>query len=243
MEWETGEPDISGITAPFIEKMSPDRVDDGLALANTHAATTQDESTETLLLAIISQCQDRPGLIIQHLKAFTALLQRYTKLKQTEEHRGAFENALMALKSTWSTYEWQEESFESFEFIEATLQLTADIFNHGFRGMCKQQFRDAVEKAEDVFGSDDERTLWVLISIGLVYQNKLTWDQAEEWFEAALAAALRNKDWGPKDGIVRSLENAMDCEHFSTVTNEGRPYKTTFGASGLRLMPNRIHLE
>lgn len=71
----------------------------------------------------------------------------------------------------------------------------------------------------------------------------MTWGDAEEWFEEAFAAALANEEWGPKDGIVRSLQNAMDHHHFSYVPNEGRPFKTIFGVSGIKIMPGRLHLE
>lgn len=71
----------------------------------------------------------------------------------------------------------------------------------------------------------------------------MTWDDAEEWFEEAFAAALVNKAWGPKDGIVRSLQNAMDHHHFSYVSDEGRPFKTIFGVSGVTTRPGRLHLK
>ena len=104
-------------------------------------------------------------------------------------------------------------------------------------------FRDASDKAAVIFGSDDERTVWVLITIGLVYQTHMTWDDAEEWFEGAFSAALANKAWGPKDGIVRALQNAMDHRHFSYVSDKGRPFKTVFGVSGITIRPGRLHLE
>lgn len=235
------ERDISGITNTMIEDMSPTNVDDGLAFADLHSAARND-NMEKLLLTIISQCRKHTNLNIQHLKAFSALLQRYDKSKQAEEHEEVFEDAFLALKSTWSTYLWEEESFESFDFMEASLQLVADVFKYGFREECKLQFRAAKLKAEEVFGFKDERTVWVLISIGLVYQNYMTWTAAAEWFEAAFSAALANSDWGKKDGIVRSLQNAMDHQHFSYVSDEGRPFKSIFGVTGITIRPARLHL-
>jgi hypothetical protein len=79
---------------------------------------------------------------------------------------------------------------------------------------------EASEKASAIFESDDERTVWVLITTGLVYQTHMTWDDAEDWVEEAFAAALRNKICGPKDGIVMSLQNAMDHHHFSLICLE-----------------------
>ena len=71
----------------------------------------------------------------------------------------------------------------------------------------------------------------------------MTWDDAEEWFQEAFSAALANTAWDPKDGIVRSLQNAMDRHHFSCVSDEGRPFKTVFGVSGIVITPGRLHLE
>lgn len=101
----------------------------------------------------------------------------------------------------------------------------------------------ASQKASDVFGSSDERTIWVLITIGLVYQTYMGWADAEEWLEEAFAAALASEEMGPKGGIVRSLQNAIDRQHFSYISDEGRPFKTIFGVSGLVIRPGRLHLE
>jgi hypothetical protein len=71
----------------------------------------------------------------------------------------------------------------------------------------------------------------------------MTWDDAEEWFEQAFAAACRNKNWGPKDGITRSFQHALDHSHFSYVCDKGRPFKTVFGVSWIKIIPGRLHLE
>lgn len=110
--------------------------------------------------------------------------------------------------------------------MEAALQFVANMLKCGYRTQASRMFLEASEKASAVFESDDERTVLVLITTGLVYQTHMTWDDAEDWVEEAFAAALRNKDWGPKDGIVMSLQNAMDHHHFSYVSNEGRQFKT-----------------
>ena len=127
--------------------------------------------------------------------------------------------------------------------MEAALQLVANSLKCGYQLQARRMFREASEKASTIFGSADERTVWVLITIGLVYQTFMTWDDAEEWFEEAFAAALANKEWGPKDGIVRSLQNAMDHRHFSYVLDEGRPFKSIFGVCGISIRPGRLHLE
>ena len=117
----------------------------------------------------------------------------------------------------------------------------ANALKYGYHKEAQTLFREASEKSSDVFGWEDERTVWVNITIGLVYQTHTTWDEAEEWFDKAYTAALA---WGrPKDGIVRSLENAQNHHHFSYVSDEGRPFKTIFGVSGVVIRPGRLHLE
>ncbi|PMD25575.1 hypothetical protein NA56DRAFT_565482, partial [Hyaloscypha hepaticicola] len=196
-----------------------------------------------LLLAMITQCEEHPNLVVQHLKARAELLKLYDKLGTASHHKDAFENALRALKRAWEAYNWEEEKIESLDFMEAALQLVANMLKCGYRTQARRMFLEASEKASTVFGPDDERTVWVLITIGLVYQTHMTWSDAEDWFEEAFAAAMRNKDWGPKDGIVRSLQNALDHHHFSYVSDEGRPFKTIFGVSGIKITPGRLHLE
>jgi tetratricopeptide (TPR) repeat protein len=235
-------PDLAGVTESILANLNPAKVEYGLGVARTHIAA-KDQAAEGLLLAMIAQCEDHPELGIQHLKARAELLKLYEKMGTADYHIDAFENALRALERAWEVYGWKEEKIESLDFMEAALQLVANMLKCGYRKQARRMFLKASEKATNVFGSDDERTVWVLITIGLVYQTHMTWDDAEDWFEEAFAAALRNKAWGPKDGIVRSLQNAIDHQHFSYVSDEGRPFKTIFGVSGIKIMPGRLHLE
>jgi tetratricopeptide (TPR) repeat protein len=234
--------DLAEVTDSLLGGLNPTRVDYGLGVARTHIAA-KDQAAEGLLLAIIAQCEEQPSLGVQHIRARAELLNLYDKLGTADEHKDAFEYALESLKKAWEAYSWEEEKIESLDFMEAALQLAANMLKCGYRPQARRMFLEASEKASAVFGSDDERTVWVLITIGLVYQTHMTWGDAEDWFEEAFAAALRNKDWGPKDGIVRSLQNAMDHHHFSYVSDEGRPFKTIFGVSGIKIIPGRLHLE
>ncbi len=235
-------PDLAEVTESILADLNPARVDYGLGVARTHIAA-KDQAAEGLLLAMIAQCEEHPNLGIQHLKARAELLKLYDKLGTANHHKDAFENALRALKMAWEAYNWEEEKIESLDFMEAALQLVANMLKCGYKIQARRMFLEASEKASTVFGPDDERTVWVLITIGLVYQTHMTWGDAEDWFEEAFAAAMRNKDWGPKDGIVRSLQNALDHHHFSYVSDEGRPFKTIFGVSGIKITPGRLHLE
>lgn len=235
-------PDLAEVTESILANLNPAKVEYGLGVARTHIAA-KDQAIEGLLLAMIAQCEGQPELGIQHLKARAELLKLYEKMGTADDHNDAFENALRALERAWEGYGWNEEKIESLDFMEASLQLVANMLKCGYRKQSRRIFLKASEMATTVFGSDDERTVWVLITIGLVYQTHMTWDDAEDWFQEAFAAALRNKTWGPKDGIVRSLQNAIDHEHFSYVSDEGRPFKTIFGVSGIKIMPGRLHLE
>ena len=234
--------EISEAMHSVFEDLTPASVDYGLGVVRAHVAA-KDRAVQGLLLAIISQCEDNSELCVQHIKAQAELLKLYDKFGEADEHGTVFEGALVSLDKAWEAYSWDENSIASFDFMEASLQLVANSLKCGYRLQARRMFREASEKASAIFGSDDERTVWVLITIGLVYQTFMTWDDAEEWFEEAFGAALANKQWGPKDGIVRSLQNAMDHHHFSYVSDEGRPYKTIFGVSGITIMPGRLHLE
>lgn len=234
--------DLSAVTQSVLEDLSPATVDYGLGVARTHIAA-RNQATENLLLAIISQCARKLELRVQHLKALAELLEFYGKLGHAADHQAEFRDALNSLERAWETYAWREDSIESFDFMEAALQLVANVLKYGDQTKALVMFREASEKSSEVFGWEDERNVWVNITIGLVYQTHMSWVKAEEWFEQAYSAALANKDWGPKDGIVRSLQNALDHHHFSYSSDEGRPFKTIFGVSGITIRPGRLHLE
>ena len=234
--------DLSGVTRSILEDLSPAAVDCGLGVTRTHIAA-KNQATEDLLLAIISQCETKPELRVQYLKALAELLKLYGKLGRAADHEAEFQDALASLRSAWEDYAWEQDSIESFDFMEAALQLVANVLKYGDQNEALVMFRAASEKSSEVFNWGDERNVWVNITIGLVYQTHMSWVEAEEWFEQAYSAALANKDWGPKDGIVRSLQNALDHQHFSYVSDEGRPFKTVFGVSGISIRPGRLHLE
>lgn len=234
--------DVSEVTQSVLRDLTTASIDYGLGVARTYVAV-KNRAAENLLLAIISQCDRSPALRVQHLKGLAELLGLYGKLGEATEHRAEFQDALGSLERAWEAYEWKEDSIESFDFMEASLQLVANVLKYGYRTEARFLFNVASEKASEIFGYEDERSVWVNISIGIVYQTHISWDDAEEWFERAFSAALANKQWGPKDGIVRSLQNALDHRHFSYLSDEGRPFKTVFGVSGITIRPGRLHLE
>ncbi|CAH0049043.1 unnamed protein product [Clonostachys solani] len=213
-----------------------------LEVAHSHV-DSHDEHVETLLLGLIDHCEkDLPKLFREYLQAHGELLGLYGKLRTAELHKAAFETARIVLSRVWVEYVWDEKKYESFEIIEAYLQVVTNMVKCGYKGMARRLFHEAAEKAEVLYDPTDERCIWISITIGLVYQTYHGWDEAEEWFDRAYAGALGSK-WGEDDGIVRSLETARGKKHFSYLTDEGRPFKTVFGVSGLTIRPKRLHLE
>ncbi|KAL1852899.1 hypothetical protein Daus18300_011981 [Diaporthe australafricana] len=235
--------EVSLLLADGFDDSDPERIDWGLTVARRQVLA-RSESAEMLLQAIITHCEIHTHENLrQHLVARGELLALYEKLGVADDHVAAFEGAMNALKLTWEHVDWDEDRFEHFEIMEASLQLIANMLKSGYRNEARRFFLEAAELAAEAFGSSDERTIWILITIGIVYQTHLKWSDARDWFEQAFAAALAEYGNDPKEGIVKSLQIALDREHFSYVSDEGRPYKTVFGVSGIHIMPGRLHLE
>jgi len=224
-------------------RANPDsaKADYGIGVARAHAKAN-DPAVDAFLLAIIDQCEKQPkDLEIQQLQARSELLKLYKKHNTVGNNFTAFVNARNALLSIWRNYEWDGESESSLRMMEASMELTAALLKAGFTAEANKIFHTIVDKATTLFSEDAERTIWVLISIGLVYQTHRNWQEASSWFEHALAMALI--EYNAKDGIVKSLETSLRKRHFSYITDEGKPYKTIFGINGITVRPGRLHLD
>lgn len=220
-----------------------ERINWGLTVARRKVMAGS-ESAEVLLQAIITHCEKHPEENLrQRIVASGELLALYKKLDVVDQHAAAFRGAINVLAKTWEHVDWDDDLLEHFELMEASLQLIANMLKCGYQDESHELFEQAVDLAVRAFGANDERTIWILITIGIVYQTHMEWDDARNWFEQAFARAL--DEWGPdsKDGVVKSLQVALDREHFSYVSDEGRPYKTIFGVSGITVRPGRLHLE
>ncbi|KAK7419225.1 hypothetical protein QQZ08_010937 [Neonectria magnoliae] len=171
------------------------------------------------------------------------LLCLYQKLNTVRTYASAFEDTHIALNRIWWAYEWHKERFQCIETMEAYMQVVANILKGGYEAVAIAQFRQVANKAESLFMFNDERAVWINITIGLVFQTHMTWDDAEEWFDRAYAGALASTKWSIEDGIVSAPENARNKRHFSYISDEGRPFKTIFGISGITICPGRLHLE
>jgi hypothetical protein len=221
-----------------------DELDYGVSVARTHALA-KDDSVEHLLVKIIERCSLNPmETAVQSLKGWAELLKIYQKSGRVREKYDSFVTAHNTFNEILKNYPWDQptrEKFKSLLVVEAATELTAAFVLADHLEPAKRMFNMCVERAHEVFGDDDERTVWLLISIGLVYQRHKGWDMAKTWFEQALAIAMTKYD--EKDGILISLEEAFEVKHFSYINDEGRPFKTIFGVSGLKIMPTRLHLE
>ncbi|KAK8131642.1 hypothetical protein PG984_008080 [Apiospora sp. TS-2023a] len=239
---DTSNPNTADTSQPVLAILTPPEID--RQLGDLHARVAAKEmASQDLLAAIIAHCEGQVGFRLQELKAHGELVMLYHKLDQFEMNQSACNYALHSLHNAWDGFDWEKCKIESFDFVEVVLQLTANFLKSGHNRDAYNVFRQVSEKATDTFGADDERTVWVLISIGIVYQTHMTWDDASEWFEEALAAASRSSAWPKTDGVVLSLERARDNCHFSYISDTGRPYKTVFGVTGIKVLPGRLHLE
>jgi len=222
----------------------PTRATIDYALSMTRPAVrARDAAAENVLLAIIAACRRSGLLAAQHLRATADLLGFYRKWQTEDVHIDAFLQAQNTVSAILSEHiVWNLESFHGFEVVEAALEVVACLVRCGYKSQARMLFHKIQDVGIAVFGSSDQRMVWTLISIGLVYQTHCTWAEAHEWFEAAFAAVL-TPEWNPKDGIVQSLQQALERQHFAYVTDEGRPFKTVFGVGSLVIRPLRLHME
>ncbi|KAI1323680.1 hypothetical protein F5Y16DRAFT_403241 [Xylariaceae sp. FL0255] len=188
----------------------PKQIDYAIDIAKSHNEAL-DESAEALLLRTTQICERHPQRFpIQTLKARSELLKFYLKRGTAARNKAAFKNSKLVFDTIFTTYLCLEDKYETFEVMEAALQLGADVHKGGFPLIASTMFHQVSNIATGTFNYDDERTVWINITIGLVYQKYSSWNEAKLWFETAFAAVLSSDSWSDKDGIVRSLQNAMD---------------------------------
>lgn len=127
------------------------------------------------------------------------------------------------------------------QVVEAAAELTATFVKVDRYEFVKEMFQMCTRKASAVFGNDTERPVWLLISIGIVYQRYKGWYMAKMWFEQALAAAMDKYD--ENDGIQIFLEEALELCYFLYFNSEGRPDRTNFRVSWLKILPASLYLD
>jgi hypothetical protein len=176
-----------------------------------------------------------------HLKALTELLKVYNTRNIVSANMSVFNDARTTFLSIWSRYEWDIESMSSLKMMEASMELAAIMLKSNLDSYGTEMFHIVADKATMIFSDDSSRLIWILISIGLVYQKYRNWYEASSWFENALSTAYRTLK--PNDGVRKSLEAAMERRHFSYINDEARPYKSVFGVTGIAIRPARLHLD
>lgn len=232
---------LQTITQDIISSRGSAQVDYGISIARTHVAA-DDTAVEAFLHAIIHHCEADPETLeIQSLKARGELLKFYNKAGRSLEHREMFSSSINAAGIAIFRKTWDKMSFKSIELLEALLELSAAVLKGGIEDEAWRLFNQIEHKAEDDFGWDEERTIWGKISIGIVYQNVKGWEYAKSWFSHAYAASMASN--GDADGITKALEISMEKRHFTYLSDEGRPFKTIFGVTGLTVRPTRLHIE
>ncbi|KAF2663287.1 hypothetical protein BT63DRAFT_123791 [Microthyrium microscopicum] len=216
------------------------KIENAIKVAQAHSSTT-DSNTNELLKTIIEHCRQRPvEFAMQHLQAHTELLRLFKKQDAVVANVPTFQAAVRAFETATRFCTWDPESMKSLQMLETFMELAAAMLNAGFDSEAGTILRMVSQKAEAMF-HEFERTIWVLISIGLIYQRYRTWLMASPWFQHALSLAYLIYDHN--DGVIRSLEAAERNKRFSYVSDEGRPFKTIFGVQGLIVRPMRLHLE
>ena len=216
------------------------QVDAALGIMRVHVQAN-DSSVEAYLQGIVQLCDDKlDDLAVQALRAKKELLSLYLRADKALDRAVAFQEVQDSIDVIWAQQAWAEDEFKSLEVLEASMELIGTLLKAGNIEEASRLFRRVDTKAETVFGRDDERTVWIYISIGLFYQQHGSgWLTALPWFEQALAAAMNT--FPERDGIIRSLEKAIEKRHFSYLSDEGRPFKTIFGVSGVVVRPGRLH--
>jgi tetratricopeptide (TPR) repeat protein len=232
---------LESIREDIVAHPNVSMVDYGINIARRYAATDE-PAVEAFLKVTEDICnQNGPDLAVQGLRARAERLTWYQKRNTITQNENAFTSTKAFFQTLWNGWPWDREKIRSLDMLEASMEVASALLKASFSADATTIFRDVERKAAHVFGPDDERTIWTLITIGIVHQNARNWREAKPWFEQALAAALQAYD--DDDGITKSLETAMEKEHFSYISEEGRPFKTIFGVSGITIRPNRLHLE
>lgn len=219
-----------------------ENINHGLSNARLSRTTNSEPAVLVLLRAIEDQCQKEPGKFAnQGIRARTELLNYHLKQGVNITNKEDFMTSPNVLLVYWTNIYHDRATFKSQEAVEAALELAAAVLKGNFDFLATPMFRTIEQKTQQTFGLLDERTIWMFISIGIVYETYRRWDDARPWFERAWAAG--DSIWGFDDGVTRSLTNAFEKRHFSYITDEGRPFKTVFGVCGFTVRPTRLHLE
>lgn len=240
------------------ENSSPANLDFALLAARPHVAAGN-EAVEKLLRAVILRCSPRGAVLdIKRLKAKAELINLYMNLATIDHNNrdyvglfirfevdfevdfeGDFEGDFEVTCARHNESGW--DSSQTLELIEIGMQLAVNMLKGGHGFKASKMFRIVEEKSATLFGASVGRTIWILISIGLSYQEHTTWEKARPWFQRALGRVIAL--WGHMDGLAMALQHALKRQHFSGLSGESWafPFSSILGIP-LRITGGRLHL-
>jgi tetratricopeptide (TPR) repeat protein len=205
-------------------------VDTRLGSAKAYV-NAKDETIETILISLIEQCEKSPGtLAVKNIRARCELIELYQKLHREEDRLNSLTKAGDFLAGVWKS-----DSEKSKELMEASVDVATLLVQAGRGADAKEVLWSVEQEAVDSFGPDNDCTIWLLMRIGVMYQNEQDWDEAEPRFEQALAASMTAH--GLEDGLTKTLETALENGHYSYLLRESGAFKSILGTSGIVIRP------
>jgi tetratricopeptide (TPR) repeat protein len=194
------------------ETDDPARADYQVKIANTRAERN-DGSAERLFLQLAEQCQKYPTKLEMHiLRIKSSLVQLYQQREdesKTSLALGEVRDAIHAILAS--------SSEKTGDMMKACIDAIALCFKDEDQQSAKYLYQDVSDKAEEVFGSDDDVAISLLIHIGKVYQNENKWSKAQPWFERALSASMSQNIYST---MTKRLEKALENQRYSIETIE-----------------------
>jgi Flp pilus assembly protein TadD len=219
----------------------PEEIDSASAIDTRLGSTkahvnAKDETIEPILLSLIEQCEKSPGtLAVKSIRARCQLIELYQNLQREDDRWISLTKARDLLVDIWKS-----DSEKSKELMEASVDAAKLLIQAGRDADAKDVLRSVEQEAVDSFGPDDNRTIWMLMRIGVMYQNEQNWDEAEPRFEQALAASMTAH--GLEDGLTKTLETALENRHYSYLSRESGAFKSILGTSGIVIRPGSFFL-
>lgn len=234
-------PNTENMMDSLVSGVGPAQLDYTLRVARTQVLD-DNTAAERLLQAIIQACARDPiATATQSLSAHNNLLKHYHRTQRFDDQDSHIPRAKSTVEASLREFPWNKKNVKSFEVMRSCLELAATVLKVSvLTTTADDMFRMLANKTEEVWGPDHKTSIWVFITTGTAYQHVLSWNSAKCWFERALAGALHSLE--EDDGILRSLEHAMEVNYFSYLGDEGRPFSSVFGVTGLTIRPARLHL-
>jgi tetratricopeptide (TPR) repeat protein len=175
--------------------------------------------------------KDSENQITQLLEARCTLVYFYQRLDEPVKITDALEKAREALEIALAAKEKSETLFAA-----CTKVGRAHIDTSHFE-TAEDIFEKVGSEAEDALGLEHDATIRLLICIGVIYQGRNLWKDAQPWFERAYAASI------VMDGLLgtrtQRLEAALENQHYSTTSLSQESLESIFNHTS-RNMQSRI---